>query len=367
MLSTSIKYFVFWFLLILCVAYSALAQSVDITLNDISLKSKQRDTYVLGKTDPFLILHYETATDTLDQVLDLKLTVSPLEDSDISPRAQLFWSQTDSGFSQKNSIRFPLAYGEQAFTLPLSLMDQKIKSLRLDFENCPCEVTLTPLPWVSSKKSIAAQIPRGLLIKQAALTGLDIPISEWVGQELKQIDPRTFINTGWDPRIINTSDLDLPLDKTAGVYFDFDFDIKDSIQKFELFWKLSNTKWSALRSAHIALDSTEANSSRKQIFIPFDRLHSNKILERLRFDFQPCNECRFQLNETRIVGSEEAAKYHEFIPKRLYVIHTERPPLRSTANAFVKKVSHDRGFNVFYALLIFFVLTFGSYHLLRNE
>ena len=188
-------------------------------------------------------------------------------------------------------------------------------------------------------------------------SGFNIPLDRWGGQEFKQVGVGTFTAGGWDPRIINKDEIDIPFKSLAGAYFEFDFPNPHPVQHFELFWQTNKQLISVKRSIHFATDrDNKVWPTPQRIYIPFKPLYSESILRRLRLDFIACEECTLQLKKMRLVGISEAHKYQSFIPPRIQYVNTEHFPVDRLKENLKHKLSHDKAFFALYALMVLAIM-----------
>ncbi len=324
------------------------AMAAPMAVNDFELAGD--DIYQTAGPDPHLVFDYKNnkSMSTKGSWVSIDL-IEQQNTNAYKPKLQLYWRQGAETFSQTRMISANIKLGENRFFLPFSLIDASPDEVRIDLEGCVCKIAIKE-PVASDEVVAAKYHPSGFAKYLKLYQGFDLAINDWVGQELVQERPGVFTFSGWDPRIINQTPLNISSGVAAGIYFAFDYDTQAPYQKFELFWQLAGLKWSALRSAHFLLENN--GTSQKQIFIPFERIYSSRRLNRLRLDFAACETCRFALKQARIVGISEQRKYQEFIPDRLYYVHTEHPPAAVMKRDIARKLSHDWPFFLVWLLLI---------------
>ena len=354
---TALKRIHFAFLLMLLAA-NVSAQSVE--LHDVTqLADGQYDP---GTTDPHFIFSYPQPKNTQGQTVWLNVSLLLKTGADGIPSesaGQFFWANDQHGFESKYSIEFQLDQPINRVAFPMELIDTGVSAIRIDIDRCACLITLAEPQWHSSSDQQSLHYPSGLDWYLDLANGRNITIDNWVGIQLNSPVTGVFEFSDWDPRIVNKDDLSVPADVAAGIYFDFDYNFSGRFQKFEVFWRLENSNWSPLSSTHFVLPNPPDGGTNRRVFIPFSNLHSKQLLLQIRLDFQACPDCRFTLNQSRIVGFREADKFAQFTPERLYYVHTEKPPAGFIRQAFIGKLSRAKGFMVFYLLLILTVGGFG--------
>ncbi len=282
---------------------------------------------------------------------------------------ELFWAaKTDTlgvsrGFSKQHRVEFTSQ--SLRFYLPHPQIASQITKLRVDINNCACRFKVLPLQWQSETAELATLVPPAWRNRIRSFSGFDIAPEDWGGQGFVQVGPGQFKHGNWDPRILNKDEINLPFKELAGVYFEFSYDVPHPVHHFELFWQTDRHGISAKRSVHFATDrGGEAWPDQQKLFIPFAPLHSQQRLKRLRFDLMGCGECTLVLHRTRLVGKQEAAKYQDFIPPRIQFVNTEGLPKGLLAHRVISKMAADKGFFIFYALVILLVLGLLVYLLL---
>lgn len=314
-----------------------------LSIHDLTNLSGQQ--YQVSGRDPYVVfpdLDKTQANDT-GVVFELRLVDAKRASN---PSAQIHWSDDKNQFDNKNHISTQLNSGPNKFVIPFEQVAIPTSRFRIDIERCSnCIVEIKQPVWVK-QIPIDATLPSGLSSFLRLYHGYDLDISDWGGKELIKSAPANFSFKGWDPRIINQTPLNIPSHMASGIYFEFDYNGENEYQTYELFWVLTGLKTSALRSAHFLLPND--GDSRKQVFLPFNRIHSTRNIEHLRLDFEACEKCIFKLTRSRIVGTNEFELYQPYIPERLYYIHTERPPASLVKSQIKNKLMHDWLFILFW-------------------
>ncbi len=338
------------------------AMAAPMSVNDFTPDGD--DIYQTAGPDPHLIFDYKNDKSIVNTGSWVSINLFERQNTDANnPKLQLYWRQGAETFSQTRMISANIKLGENRFFLPFPLIAASPDQVRIDVEGCVCKIAIGE-PIASDEIVAAKHYPSGFAQYLKLYQGFDLAIDDWVGQELEQERSGIFTFSGWDPRIINQTPLNISSGVAAGIYFAFDYDTQTPYQKFELFWQLAGLKWSALRSAHFLLENTGSNQ--KQIFIPFERIYSSRRLNRLRLDFAACETCRFALKQARIVGIGEQHKYQEFIPDRLYYVHTEHPPAAVMKRDIARKLSYDWPFFIVWLLLIAATIGLGVRFIRRH-
>ena len=334
------------------------ASSQELATHDLVRESNEDGNivYLVGENDPHIVYLYPLPQKTVGKFIELEIELNSLKKSNMAkPVLELFWATPDSSFNSSNSIQLPVNLGRAVISIPIDRLADTVSAFRVDIDNCNCKMEIVNPKWFSYSKGDSPEFPLEFSNYLALKNGYDIPVADWGSRQLNSPSTGVFTFKNWDPRIINKKDLELPLNKAAGIFFDFDYNFSEKIQKFQLFWLLKgSTKWSPFRSAYFALIHSSNSSLKRKVFIPFDKLYSNNILQRLRFDFQACVSCRLKLNRARIVGWSEADLYRKYTPERIYYVHTDPPPKEVIAKEFFQKIKIDYGFHLFYLIVIIF-------------
>ena len=349
---------------------STTASSQELAIYNLVRESNEDGSvfYLLGKNDPHIVYLYPRIQKTAGKFIELEIQLNSLKQSNTAkPALELFWASSDSDFNSINSIQLPANFGRTLISIPIDRLADTVSAFRVDVDNCNCTMEIINPKWLSYPKGGPPKFPSEVSKYLELKNGYDIPVAYWGSRQLNSPSTGVFTFKNWDPRIINRKDLELPLNKAAGIFFDFDYNFSEKVQKFQLFWLLKGaTKWSPFRSVHLALTHSPNSSLKRQVFIPFDKLYSNNILQRLRFDFQACVSCRLTLNRARIVGWSEAGNYKEYIPDRIYYTHTEQPIKEVIAKEFFQKIKVDYRFHLFYLSMIIFIFFVSAFFTLRK-
>ena len=334
----------------------------ELTTHD--LKPLGQERYQVTGEDPYLLFERptgESATDGLWLELEL-LSEEPIQDN----RAlHIYWANQADTMTAEQLITSEFELGSNRFVLPLEKLGSNGKAVRLDIERCGGCVVKAFTPIGTQGAVDESAYPSGFDVFSKRFQGENIAVSDWFGEELREFGNGAFGFKSWDPRVINTTLLGIPIDSIAGIYFEFDYNNAGDYHSYELFWYLQGLPWSGLRSAHFVLENTGDN--RKQVFLPFDRIHSKRKLNHLRFDFEACPTCRFQLIETRLVGRGEQEKFTQHIPQRLYYVHTEPPPAAQIKSDILRKMRKDWGFFLAWTLLLLSSIAVGVWRFRRVE
>ena len=258
------------FLMMLFAASESLCAQT-ITVNNMTEKAVDNGVseYTLSKRDPHLVYAYSEPMQTDGKFVELKLDINWLSKKKNDSIVEIFWSSGSEGFELKNSLRSPITEANSIIQIPVDRLQKTIGALRIDFEKCDCRIKMSEPKWLNYDD---VEAPTHLVDLSNYLdlkNGKDIALDKWIGMQLKARSPGVFVNSGYDPRILNTENLELPLGYAAGVYFEFDFDFDNEVQKFQLFWLLKNSRWSPRKSAYFALLRPSGAASGRKIFLPF--------------------------------------------------------------------------------------------------
>jgi hypothetical protein len=314
------------------------------------------DRYRPSGLDPYMIFALEPRPESSSQEnsgLALVIHIEPLAKPQ-NPQIQIFWATDEEAFQTHRRLDLAVQAGENRFFLPFESFDDELSKIRLDLDGCNCALQLTEFAVVPSTNALEADIPSALEHFLTVKNGLNIELDDWRGVELSSSAKGEFGFSGWDPRIINETPFDVPIDRYAGVFFEFNYDLQRPYQTYEIFWYLEGLSSNARRSAHFLLAGNKV--ARYKVYVPFERIYTQRKLNHLRFDFEACESCVFQLLQARLVGHAEAIKYQAFKPDRLYVVHTERAPAGKVRSEIIQKLLVDKRFFIFYLLLILSLL-----------
>jgi hypothetical protein len=342
------------------------ALGTDVEYHDFELVGE--NNYRPTGPDPYLLVNFEPAGNDPaknNEGLYLELLIQPKTEIDVA-RLQFFWASAEQSFSQGRQVRVPLQVtGVNRIFIPVRRLAATINKVRLDLENCDCDLQLLALQMVDANDERQTMVPTQLKELLDSNGGRSIPVSDWAGVELNSETSGIFTFSGWDPRIINTTPFAVPLDRFAGLYLEYSYDLARPIQSFEMFWYLNGLKASAKRSAHFIKNVD--GSARQRLFLPFSGIPSDRKINHIRFDFEACVECKFTLHDSRLVGYSELEEYQTLAPKRLHYVHTEPIPKGQLKRQIGKKILVDKGFWGFYLLMVLgiVVMSFRRFFFVR--
>ncbi|MBT8116012.1 MAG: hypothetical protein KJP04_11545, partial [Arenicella sp.] len=325
-------------------------------------------SFLLGAPDPHIVYTFEQGIDTSGMGVHMAIELAAQAEIPATGEAagQIFWATGSHGFEEKFSLKFPLNRGSNELFIPLGRLDDNITKLRIDVDGCECLLKVDGPHWRPDSDQQQAYFPESAIAFLDLKSGRDIPPANWVGVQFDSPAPGVFEFSGWDPRIVTTEDLNLPLNIAAGVYFDFNYNLPFEFHKFELFWKLDRLNWSQRRSAHFILPSNKVRQGEFKVFIPFKNIHSRQNLRALRLDFEACELCRLELRQARLIGYDEIEEYQPMVPERLYYVHTEKPPKEFLRKEINDKLSKDLAFFISWILLIIAALAAGLWLMFKS-
>lgn len=339
-------------LLLACFLLPKISFAQTIELHDIQ-QNTSNNHYKIGAYDPYIVFLYPEPIQTESTVAEVNISLKGQNFEDSEQSIEIFWASGTEKFNGKNKVKLLLDQPQQKLLVPLELLDSSLTALRFDIDGCQdCLLSIDKPNFKVANMDSPESFHKAFLNLYTLKHGRDIAISEWVGQDLTTVSPGEFSYYGWDPRIINTENLSLPMDRARGVFFDFDYDLSSKVQALELFILFENSKWSPKRTVHFAWIKNNPNQHNHKLFIPFDKFRSNKYLRRIRLDFPACKTCKFTLNQSRLVGIDEAEQYKKYIPERIHYINTELPAKRTIASEFLNKLKIDMPFNLFYIFML---------------
>lgn len=298
-----------------------------------------------NKGDPYIVYKFPAGNSaSLPALLfdDLEST-KPLS-------GQIFWSPNEAAFSQNNSIRFENVSLNKIY-LDLGDQFQQSKWLRLDLDDCPCEVALkNPVKLVADKKFNDYALPN-LEELNADFFGFDIALEKLSYRQLRLNTETGYAEyKGYDPQVFILPPNEISLDIAAGIYLDFEFESSNKHDIFEIFWLFRGTTNYQKRTAYFAFPSE--NKSRHSAFIPFSELRSTNRLKGIRFDPTTCKTCKLKFHKIRVVGKVELAEYQQYEPEKLVFAYTDQTSRAHIFSSFLQKFSKDFGFMLFYISLL---------------